>query len=192
MDTTRESTSPVRWTSADFEYLPEKEGARYEIIGGELFMTNQPHWRHQNTCGEIYASLQQWSRATGLGRASLAPGVIFDEENDVAPDVAWVSRELLDVLMDEAGHLHGAPELVVEVLSPGSKNERRDRKVKLQLYSLRGVQEYWIADWRVKTLEVYRREKGHLRLFATLQERDTLASPLLPGFETLVENFFRE
>ncbi|GAB4580542.1 MAG: Uma2 family endonuclease [Anaerolineales bacterium] len=194
METTleKENVSPVRWTSADLEYLPDKEGARYEIIGGELFMTNQPHWRHQNTCGEIYALLQQWSRLSGLGRASLAPGVIFDDENDVAPDVAWISTARLEMLLDEAGHLHGAPELAIEVLSPGSKNERRDRKVKLELYSLRGVQEYWIADWRTKTLEVYRRKKNQLRLFATLQKEDTLTSPLLPGFETLLEDFFRE
>jgi len=192
METTLETVSPVRWTSADLEYLPDKEGVRYEIIGGELLMTNQPHWRHQNTCGEIYALLQQWSRATDLGRATLAPGVIFDEENDVAPDVAWISTKRLESLSDEAGHLHGSPELAVEVLSPGSKNERRDRKFKLQLYSVRGVQEYWIADWRMKTLEVYRRDKGQLHLLVTLQKDDALTSPLLPGFETLVENFFRE
>lgn len=192
METTIDAVSPVRWTSADLEYLSEKEGVQYEIIGGKLLMTNQPHWRHQNTCGEIYALLQHWSRETGLGRASLAPGVIFDDENDVAPDVAWISAERLERLMDEAGHLHGSPELAVEVLSPGSKNERRDREFKLKLYSARGVQEYWIADWRLKTLEVYRREGGRLALTATLQSGDTLTSPLFPGLEIPVETLFAE
>ena len=192
METTIEAVSPVRWTSADLESLPEGNGVRYEIIGGELFMTYQPHLYHQNTCYNICEALQPWSRKTDLGRAFLTPGVIFDDENDVIPDVVWVSSERLAVLLDEAGHLLGAPELAVEVLSPGSKNERRDRKFKLELYSLRGVQEYWIANWRLKTVEVYRRDKGSLRLVATLQKDDTLTSPLLPGFETLVENFFRE
>lgn len=190
MEITEEAVSPVRWTSADLESLPENDGVRYEIIGGELFMANQPHWHHQKICNLIGYYLTHWSLATGSGSVVQVPGVIFDDENDVVPDVVWVSSERLEVLLDEAGHLRGAPELVVEALSPGLKNERRDRKFKLELYSLRGVQEYWIADWRLKTIEVYRREKGRLLLVGTLHKGDTITSPLLPGFEVPVEDLF--
>lgn len=62
-------------------------------------------------------------------------------------DVVWVSKETL-ALMDEAGHLTGAPELVVEVLSVSKEDQRRDREAKLKFYYSRGVKEYWIADWR--------------------------------------------
>ena len=72
--------------------------------------------------------------------------------------------------------------LVVEVLSLGNDNERRDRELKLKLYSERGVQEYWIIDWRKQQVEVYRRDQAVLRLVNTLFPSDQLNSPLLPGF----------
>jgi Uma2 family endonuclease len=116
--------------------------------------------------------------------------VIFDDENDVAPDVVWVSRQRLEVLLGDDGHLHGAPELVVEVLSPGSTNERRDRVAKLKLYAQRGVQEYWIADWRLRAVEVYRRQEGTLQLLGVFHAEDDPFSPLLPGFRVKVAECF--
>jgi hypothetical protein len=112
--------------------------------------------------------------------------VIFDEENAVAPDVAWVSRERLPGAIGEDGKLRVAPDLAVEVLSPGNQNERRDRDAKLRLYSVRGVREYWIVDWRAKSIEVYRRESAALNRVATLYAEDELTSPLLPGFTVKV------
>jgi Uma2 family endonuclease len=72
----------------------------------------------------------------------MTPGLIFSDTDAVIPDVVWVSHERLARLEDEAGPLRGAPELVVEVLSPGALNERRDREAKRKLYSAYGVQEY--------------------------------------------------
>lgn len=182
-------TAPVRWTVADLELLPDN-GTRYEIIEGELFMAKQPHWHHQAACNNIAAELTNWNRVTGSGHVAPAPGVIFDDENGVAPDVVWVSNERLEAILGEDGHLHGAPELVVEVLSPGTENERRDRQAKLKLYSLRGVQEYWIANWQLKTVEVYRRQARALQLVGTWQAGDKLTSPLLPGFSVQVAGLF--
>ncbi|MDP8923398.1 MAG: Uma2 family endonuclease [Chloroflexota bacterium] len=184
MSTTR------RFTSADLERLPDVEGTRYEIIDGELHVSKQPRWEHQYACSQAIVALQTWSNQTGLGLTLVAPGVIFSEDNDVAPDVVWISRERLAVLRDAAGHLRGAPELVVEVLSPGAANERRDREAKLRLYSRQGVDEYWILDWRTRTVELFRREDGTLRLVATLTSGDTLASPLLPGFACAVSTLW--
>ncbi len=179
----------VRWTSKDLERLPDKN-VTYEIVDGALFVAKPPHWHHQMTCLQIAAHLQAWSRQTGHGSAVIAPGVIFDDENDVAPDVVWVSQERLEALLGDDGHLHGAPDLVVEVLSPGSTNERRDRVAKLKLYSLRGVQEYWIADWRLKTIEVYRRRGSALRLVGVFQADDEFSTPLLPGLSVRVGECF--
>ena len=67
--------------------------------------------------------------------------------NRAAPDVVWVSKERLAAVLRRDGKLHGAPDLVIEVLSPGAKNERRDREAKLKLYARRGVREYWIINW---------------------------------------------
>ena len=161
------TTERIRWTSADLELLPDN-GNRYEIIDGELFVTRAPHWNHQEAGGRIFSALDTWSQSTGLGRAALAPGIIFADADNVIPDVVWASNERLAVLLDDAGHLTAAPELIVEVLSAGVENERRDREAKLKLYSTRGVQEYWIVDWRLQQIEVYRRDNAVLRLIATL------------------------
>jgi Uma2 family endonuclease len=135
-------------------------------------------------------ALETWSVQTGTGEANLAPGVIFADDDDVAPDVVWISHDRRATALGPDGHLHAAPELVVEVLSPGSLNERRDREAKLKLYSCRGVLEYWIVDWRTRQIEVYRREQLALHLVATLLPTDTLTSPLLPGFACEVATLF--
>src|SRR4051794_14386120 len=181
----------LRWTSADLAVLPD-DGKRYEIIDGDLYMSRQPHWHHQQACGRIFAALDAWSRQTGAGAANLAPGVIFAEDDDVAPDVVWISQARRATALGPEGHLHTAPELVVEVLSPGSSNERRDREVKLKLYSRRGVREYWIVDWQRRQIEVFRRVETALQLVTTLLESDTLASPLLPGFTLPLADLFAQ
>lgn len=104
--------------------------------------------------------------------------------------MVWISKERLAILLDSQGHLTGAPELVVEVLSSGTENERRDREVKLKLYGSRGVQEYWILNWQLQQVEVYRREKAVLKLVATLLTTDELSSPLLPNFVCPVARLF--
>jgi len=179
----------LRWTSADLAVLPD-DSKRYEIIDGELYMSRQPHWHHQRTCMKFCTALEVWSVQTGTGEANLAPGVIFADDDDVAPDVVWISHTRRATALGPDGHLHAAPELVVEVLSPGSLNERRDREAKLKLYSRRGVLEYWIVDWRTRQVEVYRREQLALYLVATLHPTDTLTSPLLPGFACEVVTLF--
>jgi Uma2 family endonuclease len=184
-----EQGAQVRWTSADLEVLPEGS-TRYEIVDGELFMTRAPDWNHQETCSNIARELSQWSRQSGRGRVSVAPGVIFSDSDNVIPDVVWISHERFAAIVDEAGHLTGAPELVVEVLSPGAQNERRDRDAKLKLYSVRGVHEYWIADWRGQQIDIYRRSQAVLHPAATLFAADELTTPLLPGFACPVRHLF--
>jgi Uma2 family endonuclease len=183
------SETRLRWTSADLAILPE-DGKRYEIIDGELFVTRAPHWQHQKVCGRFFTTLDGWSRTSGLGYGVMSAGVIFGDNDDVIPDVVWVSKDKYNSLIDHAGHLLGAPELVIEVLSAGKENERRDREVKLKLYSSRGVLEYWIADWRTQQIEVYRRESGVLKLQMTLYATDSLTSPLLPDFSCPLEQIF--
>lgn len=180
----------MRWTSADLEALPNTNGKRAEIIDGELYMSKQPHWHHQFICFQLATQLNSWSKATNLGQTNIAPGVIFTEENDVAPDLVWISIERLSSALDAAGHLHAVPELVVEVLSPGSVNERRDRQVKLKLYSQQGVQEYWIVDWQLLRIEIYRRHDLVLEYVEKLQSGDTLETALLPEFSCSIASLF--
>lgn len=183
--------NPIRWTVRDLEVMPDDWGwKRYEIIDGELFVTRAPHIRHQRAGGNIHVELTIWSRRTHLGEAFETLGVIFTEADAVIPDVVWASNERLKNGIDDAGHFTVAPELVVEVLSAGGKNEQRDRESKLKLYSLYGVQEYWIVNWRIKTIEVYRRQEVQLKLVATLSDDDELTSPILPGFSCEITSIF--
>jgi Uma2 family endonuclease len=180
-----------RWVSEDLELLPsyEQSGNRYEIIDGELFVARAPHWKHQSTCGNIFAELKRWSSQTKLGQPSIAPGIIFTNTDNVIPDLVWASNQVLTSL-DRAGHLTVAPELVVEVLSSGKENEHRDRVLKLGLYAEQGVQEYWLVDWQVEQLEIYRLSANSLSLIDTLANADKLTSPLLPGLLVELNKIF--
>ncbi len=180
----------VRWTTTDIGLLPENQGIRYEIIDGELFVTRAPHIKHQNACGKIYRELDAWSESSGLGKPFITPGIVFTEADNVIPDVIWISHQRLAISLDDQGHLTDAPELVVEVLSAGKENERRDKEAKLKLYSSKGVQEYWIASWHLQQVEVYCRENAQLKLRATLLNSDQLTSPLLLNFSCSISRFF--
>lgn len=179
----------IYWTTADLQAMPDDGGwNRHEIIEGELFVTRAPHLRHQGAGGNIHFELESWSRQTQLGKAFQTPGVVFTPTDAVIPDVVWVSQARLDKGIDEAGHFIIAPELMVEVLSPGEQNEQRDKGVKRKLYSRYGVQEYWIINWQFQTLEIYRRSDVQLQLVATLLAGDILTSPLLPGFNVEIDS----
>jgi Uma2 family endonuclease len=185
----RETMDTLRWTIQDLELLPE-DGNRYEIVDGELYVAKQPHLHHQIVCSKIVAFLERWSEQTQMGMAIFTPGVIFTNDNAVVPDVVWISHERLATALQADGKLHSSPELVIEVLSPGIENERRDRELKLKLYSRRNAKEYWIVNWQQRTLEVYRRENAELKLIKTLDETNVLETPLLPGFSCKVGELF--
>ena len=182
-------TTEPRFTSADLEAFPD-DGKRYEIIDGELYVSKQPHIYHQRFCTLVWLKLHQWSEERGNGQAIVAPGLVFADDDDVAPDVVWLSSHRMAATVGPDGKLHAAPELIVEVLSPGSVNEKRDREAKLKLYSRLGVDEYWIVDWRRRNMQVFRRENARLVLSATLVESDTLTTPLLSGFACRVLELF--
>ena len=186
---TTASPERVFWTTADLELFPD-DGKRYEIIAGELFVTRAPHWEHQEISASIAAELRAWCIKIGSGRVATAPGVIFSEADSVIPDVVWVSGERFQDIIDRAGHLIDAPELVAEVVSKSAADRKRDYELKLKLYSARGVKEYWIFDLKTKSVQVYRRDRGILKLAMTLFEQDILTSPLLPDFNCAIEKFF--
>jgi Uma2 family endonuclease len=185
-------TKTQHWTIADLDALPLVEGNRYEIIGGELLVSEVPHYYHQHVCCEIACRLGEWEDRTGRGDANIAPGVIFSDEDTVAPGVIWISNARLASALHADGLLYDAPELMVEVLSEGEECERRDRQLKVELYSCRGVEEYWSIDWRARSLNIHRRTEAGLTLAGTLCEADTLQTPLLPGFSCRIDALFED
>ncbi len=180
----------LRWTVDDVELLPD-DGSRYEIIDGELYVSKQPDLQHQVVSSKINFFLELWNSQTQLGIAIANPGIIFTNDNAVVPDVVWISNERYIAALQAGGKLHSCPELVIEILSPGPENRRRDRETKLKLYSRRGAEEYWIVNWQERQLEVYVRENAVLMLDRTLAENDVLETALLPGFRCKIGEFFK-
>lgn len=179
-----------RFTIADLETFPE-DGRRYEVIDGELCVTPAPHFLHQCVVDQVVHALASWWDTTERGWFVSGAEIEFSEDQDVIPDVLWVSEARLPVVFRGDAKLHGAPDLAVEVISPGTASSRRDLDTKLKLYSRQGVQEYWVLDRQSQTARVYRRQQSILQLTATLAAPDELTSPLLPGFSVRVGRFFR-
>jgi Uma2 family endonuclease len=148
------STS-ITWQ--DVLLMPE-DGNRYEAIGGALYVTPPPRFRHQAIARNLVAALLPILQESGLGELLFAPvGVEFpNTQEGVQPDILFISNERLDIIGED--WLRGAPDLVIEILSPGTAT--RDRNLKRKLYDRHGVAEYWIVDPESETVEVWRFAEG--------------------------------
>ena len=183
------TNTKTRWTIADLAFFPDN-GDRYEIIDGDLYVTRAPHWRHQKVITQLCKILPTRDIENRKGEVLTTPGLIFVSDENVIPDLVWISEEKLATGTDESGHITTAPELVVEVLSQTPKDITRDRQVKLKLYSRVGVREYWIVDWQQQQVEIYRRREARLQLELTFFAEDELISPLFSGFSLKVADIF--
>lgn len=179
----------VRFTVDDLDFFPN-DGKKYEVIDGELYVSTAPYYLHQWTLGQLIRFLSQWDPESRAGLILPGPGMVFAYDSAVFPDLVWISARRLKTVLGEDGKLHRAPDLVVEILSPGPQNEEWDRDVKLRLYSRQGVAEHWICDYNDRSIQVFRRSDAALHLFGTLGQQDQLTSPLLPGFAPTVGNLF--
>jgi Uma2 family endonuclease len=182
-------STALRFTTSDLLLLPD-DGKRYELIDGDILISRSPTFEHQFVLVELVSRLRNWNGQTGLGIVLAGLGLVLSETDSVIPDLIWGNRERIAAALDATRHLGLAPELVVEILSPGSENDRRDRELKLRLYSRQGVDEYWIVDWQSHMVQVYRRVDAALTLFATYRDGDTLTSPLLPGFSLAIDSIW--
>jgi Uma2 family endonuclease len=151
----------LRLTNADVETMPD-DGNRYELIDGKLYVSSPPSFSHQTILVNLAVPIMDYLRGHPIGRVVPGVGVIFDDYNGVIPDVIFVTHERIRKTLVR-GRFHGAPEIVMEILSPGASNVRRDRQIKRSLYAARGAAEYWIVDPENRSVEVHRRnEAGEL------------------------------
>lgn len=179
-------SSATKMTYDQYRLLPD-DGKRYELIDGELLMTPSPSSRHQRALGNLFSELRAYARAHGAGEAFVSLlDVILEEHLVVQPDIVFVSQERRDIVGEEA--IHGAPDLVVEILSPSSFYH--DLRRKMGLYSQFGVEEYWIVDPEKQTLDLYVRVGNELQLSRQFACQETFESPLLPGFRLAVSAIF--
>lgn len=174
-------------TIEDLEALPD-DGNRYELFEGELFVSRAPSISHQRVLGNIFAAIRAYLDQNPIGEIVVTPGVIFNEFNSAIPDAVFFSNKRGDEIIS-GERLIAAPELVIEIVSPGKENARRDREVKRQVYGKHGVKEYWIADPLNKNLEIYRLKRHNLVLTETLTDEDDVTSSVLPGFKCKARQF---
>lgn len=174
------------WTYSDYSALPDN-GSHYEVVSGVLYMTPAPSWSHQEVVFEIASYLRNYVRNTGLGGVfvapvdvELAPDVVFQ------PDVVVLLKSSRNKL--QGNHIVGAPDLVVEVVSPGSATY--DRYEKNVSYAQARIPEYWIADPATKTVEVLILEGIKYSASGIFQGKALLPSKIVPGLNVPVERFF--
>lgn len=175
-------------TNEDLECLP-RDGNRDELIEGKLYVSIAPELAHQRILGELLFAVMCYLDSNPIGEVLATPGVILSDYDGVIPDLVYLSNERREEIATGT-RIYGAPNLVIEILSPGVQNMERDRKVKLKLYDKYGVDEYWIVDTRARAIEVYRREDGKLKFFTTFVVDEEIITPLLPGFTCAVASLF--
>lgn len=173
----RPTAHPRRKLTWDDYVLMPDDGMRHELIDGEHFVTPAPVTRHQAILQNLHLELAPPVRERNLGQVYLAPvDVILSEVDVVQPDLLFVTRARESIIRDQ---VRGAPDLVVEILSPGTR--RRDESLKRHLYERHGVTEYWIVDPEAESIARHRLADGAYgppeRLVA--RRGDRLASPLL-------------
>ena len=179
------------WTVAELAALSVPDDTDVELLEGVLTMTRKPHWAHQGVAGEVYGLLWLWSKQSGAGRAFFEVSVVLAEDTALSPDVVWISAARVATVLHSDGKLHGAPDLVIEVLSGGAEGSQRDREAKREVYARAGVQEYWIVDRFTQTIEVYRPSAASTLALALTADTSThLTSPLLPGLVCPVAEVF--
>jgi len=146
----RMALSQITWQ--DVQQLPD-DGHRREAIEGDLYVTPAPSSRHQRVSRRLLYALEATLGARGLGELFFAPiGVEFPAtEEGVQPDIVFVSRARRGIIVEEG--IRGAPDLVIEILSPTTAH--RDRGVKRKLYERQGVRQYWIVDLDTEVVEVW-------------------------------------
>jgi len=174
------------WTYDLYAALPE-DGKRYEIVDGVLYMSPSPGYAHQDAIFWFSSYLGPRIRMAGLGRVCLAPlDVELAPDTVVQPDVMVVLNARLDRIT--SSRIKGAPDLVVEVLSPAT--EKYDRNEKRAAYERAGVTEYWLADPVARTIEVLFLEGAAYQLAGIFAGQDSLLSKVVPTIaEVRVEQF---
>jgi Uma2 family endonuclease len=183
------TASSLRLTNADVESMPE-DGNRYELIDGELHVSSAPGFIHQTVLTRIVLAVGNYLAEHPIGVVVPGVGVIFDEYNGVIPDLVIASNERIRKAL-AGGRFRKAPEVAIEILSPGTSNQRRDRHVKLALYAARGVDEYWIVDPENRSVEIHRRDAAGLLAFnSCILQNDELNCGLLPGFSVRIDTLF--
>ena len=177
-------TTP-KLTYQDYANLEGDE--RYELLDGELILVGSPNRDHQLVSVRLLTRMYSFVDENDLGWVLDAPfDVLFTDTDVVQPDILFISREREHILTP--ANVQGAPDLIVEILSPSSST--RDWRAKRELYATHGVPEYWIIDPANRIVSVLLLQDGVLEIEQTLTEDDTATSTVLNGFNVSLDSIF--
>lgn len=159
----------------------EQDNFIYELINGILMKRTSPSITHQRISRKLTEALGKFLSGNPIGEYFYAPtDVYLDDYNGIVPDISFVAKDR-SFIIENGEYINGAPDLVVEIISPGSV--KRDRVEKKDLYEKFAVKEYWLIDPANKTIEIFTITDNKYALRAFLEEEGKLTSELLVGFE---------
>jgi Uma2 family endonuclease len=172
------------YTYEDYAALPE--GAPYQLIGGKLVMAPSPTASHQYISVRIGKRLIDFVEEMGLGIVLYAPlDVYLEEKETYQPDIIYIAKERLFIIEER---VKGAPDLVMEILSPSTAYY--DLRKKARVYARQGVKEYWIVDPEERSIEIYTNQGGTFELKQKAEGEGKASSSLLAGFEVELKDIF--
>ncbi|XID90665.1 Uma2 family endonuclease [Paenibacillaceae bacterium WGS1546] len=173
-------------TYDDYAAMPD-DGDRYEIIDGVLeLMSPGPMTIHQAVSRELFLFLQSCRSDYEIYYAPI--DVILSRTNVLQPDILMIHRSRLEIVKPHG--IEGAPDLVVEILSPSTR--KRDKVIKANAYAKHQVSEYWLVDPGARTLEQYELIEAHYELAELYAEEDRVSSDKLPCVSFVLGEIFNE
>lgn len=171
----------------DYARLTPPDSGNYELHNGQIIIMPTPTPRHQLFATNLSAELYIYSRRTQSGRVIAAPmDTVFTPNDVLQPDLLFLSTEKLHLI--GAKKIEGAPDLVVEILSPS--NVAREMSYKKHVYEFSGVREYWVVNLEKQSVTQYENIEGEFFLRRVFQKTEILTSIILTGFETPLETLF--
>ena len=174
-----------KFTYEDYRNTPDD--VRYELLDGELILVPAPNMFHQGISTILLRLIDTLVYLRKLGKVFHAPtDVVFSDTDTVQPDLIFISNERSHIITEQ--NIHGAPDLVIEILSPSTAG--RDRTFKRTIFERHGVKEYWMVDPAAKNITVLLLGENGYELAGIYGEGQTLTSPTLPGFSLNLHDIF--
>lgn len=186
---TPESTSSPPWTDAAFMALPN-DGHRYELVNNQLIDMGNSGALHGHICSTLMILLGSYIRSQKLGLLfDSSTGFKMQNGNTRSPDLAFFAKNRLQGLTTlPTGFLEGAPDLAVEVLSPGNTVEEIDGKI--TEYFANGTRLMWVINPQQRYILVYRSPQEPDRLLKTADH--LTGEDVIPGFSLPITELFQE
>lgn len=189
----KEEEKSELFTNQHLLKMPRDEFSRYELIGGEIIVSTAPRFIHQLLSMRVTSQFLDYLKKNPIGEILATPGLIFSDFDGVIPDLIFITHERIDEILNKKDEkFHGAPEIVIEILSPGRVNARRDLQIKRELYEIYRVPEYWVVNPFEKEIIVFRRGDEGLRQARIYRENEAVETPFLPKFKLKIRDLFAD